>query len=107
MNKQFAYIIFKSVERGLPTFTAKKNYIKELFCWAFASYDSKNNLYKVNIRSRGPIINEVANRYNGGGHKLDMPGSQPSPVNSCDHDEQNTNRLYLHQLCFHFVLLEN
>ena len=36
----------------------------------FVSKDIKNDLYKVNIRSRGPIINEVAAKYNGGGHKF-------------------------------------
>lgn len=44
------------------------NFIKELYAWAFSSYDEKNDLYKINIRSRGPIINTVASRYNGGGH---------------------------------------
>ena len=44
------------------------NFIKELYCWAFSSYDEKNDIYKINIRSRGPIINEVAQKYNGGGH---------------------------------------
>ncbi len=46
------------------------NFTKELFVWAFSTYDEKSKLFKVNIRSRGPIINEVASRYNGGGHKL-------------------------------------
>ncbi len=44
------------------------NFIKELYCWAFSSYDEKNDIYKINIRSRGPIINKVATNYNGGGH---------------------------------------
>ena len=44
------------------------NFIKELYCWAFSSYDEKNNIHKINIRSRGPIINDVAEKYNGGGH---------------------------------------
>lgn len=44
------------------------NYIKELYCWAFSSFDEKNEIYKINIRSRGPIINDVAQKYNGGGH---------------------------------------
>lgn len=44
------------------------NFIKELYCWAFSSYDEKNNIHKINIRSRGPIINDVAQKYNGGGH---------------------------------------
>lgn len=59
------------------------NYIKELLVWAFASYDSKSKLYKVNIRSRGPIINEVANRYNGGGHKL-ASGARIAEVEDVD-----------------------
>ena len=45
------------------------NYIDELLCWAFSSYDEKNEIYKINIRSRGPIINDIASKYNGGGHK--------------------------------------
>ena len=27
------------------------------------------NIIKANIRSRGPIINEIASKYGGGGHK--------------------------------------
>lgn len=46
------------------------NYIKEMVCWMFVVYDERNNLYKANIRSRGPVINEVAAKYNGGGHKF-------------------------------------
>ena len=46
------------------------NFINELLCWAFASYDEKNEIYKINIRSRGPIINDIASKYNGGGHKF-------------------------------------
>ena len=46
------------------------NFIKELYCWAFSSYDEKSELYKINIRSRGPIINDIASKYNGGGHKF-------------------------------------
>ena len=44
------------------------NFIKEVKAWAFISYDTKNKVYKVNIRSRGPVINEIAAKYNGGGH---------------------------------------
>ncbi len=44
------------------------NNIEEILCWALVSYDEKQKLYKVNIRSRGPVINEVASKYNGGGH---------------------------------------
>ena len=46
------------------------NYIKEVLAWVFVTYDEKSELYKVNIRSRGPIINETAEKYHGGGHKF-------------------------------------
>ncbi len=45
------------------------NYIKEIKAWAFAYYDDKSSLFRVNIRSRQPVINGIASRYNGGGHK--------------------------------------
>lgn len=46
------------------------NFIDELICWMFVVYDERSNIYKANIRSRGPIINEVVGKYNGGGHKF-------------------------------------
>ena len=46
------------------------NFIKELKVWAFSSYDEKNKIYKINIRSRGIVINEIAEKFNGGGHKF-------------------------------------
>ena len=46
------------------------NFIKDINVWTFVTYDEKNNLYKVNIRSKGPIINEIASKYHGGGHKF-------------------------------------
>ena len=46
------------------------NFIDELLVWIFVTEDVKNNQYKISIRSRGPIINEIASHYNGGGHKF-------------------------------------
>ena len=46
------------------------NYIDGIYVWTFITFNEKNNQYKINIRSRGPIINEIAAKYNGGGHKL-------------------------------------
>ena len=46
------------------------NFIKELKVWAFSSYDEKQGLFKINIRSRGIVINEIASKYHGGGHKF-------------------------------------
>lgn len=44
------------------------NNIEEILAWALVSYDESQKIYKVNIRSRGPVINEVASKFNGGGH---------------------------------------
>ncbi|MEG1457472.1 MAG: hypothetical protein RSC57_02635, partial [Bacilli bacterium] len=45
------------------------NNINEILVWTFISYDEKSEMYKLNIRSRGPIINEIASMYYVGGHK--------------------------------------
>ena len=45
------------------------NFIREVLVWTFITEDVKNGVYKVSIRSHGPIINEVASKYHGGGHK--------------------------------------
>ena len=45
------------------------NYINEVLVWIFITEDVKNNNYRISIRSRGPVINTVAEKYNGGGHK--------------------------------------
>lgn len=44
--------------------------IKDIYIWTFITYDEKNALYKINIRSKGPVINDVATKYGGGGHKM-------------------------------------
>ncbi len=46
------------------------NFIKDIYVWTFVTYDEKQEIYKVNIRSKGPVINEIAARYHGGGHKM-------------------------------------
>ena len=46
------------------------NSISEVLVWVMISEDVKNGLFKFNIRSRGPVINGVAEKYNGGGHKF-------------------------------------
>ncbi len=46
------------------------NNIEEVIVWTTVSEDVKNNLIKFNIRSRGPVINTIAEKYNGGGHKM-------------------------------------
>ena len=56
------------------------NNINEIIVWAFVSKD-KSGLYKVNIRSRGPEINEAALSHGGGGHKY------ASGVRTTSHEE--------------------
>lgn len=46
------------------------NHINELLVWTTLTYDKDIECYRVSIRSRGPIINEVAKKYGGGGHAL-------------------------------------
>jgi len=74
----FAYVKISNdtiKEYGVDTSTASSmindfNYIKDVLVWMFITHDEKNNMYKVNIRSRGPIINEITSKYHGGGHKF-------------------------------------
>ena len=44
--------------------------VSEILVWLFLTEDKKSNLIRANIRSRGPIINEIASIYGGGGHKF-------------------------------------
>lgn len=46
------------------------NNIDEVLVWTLISEDVKNNQFKFNIRSRGPVINTIAEKYNGGGHAM-------------------------------------
>lgn len=44
-------------------------FVEGIYTWVFFSEDKKNNLIRANIRSQGPIINDLASRFGGGGHK--------------------------------------
>ena len=46
------------------------NNIDEVLVWVTFSEDIKMNQIRVNARSRGPEINKILERYNGGGHKF-------------------------------------
>lgn len=54
------------------------NYIDGVLVWLMISEDVKQNLIRINIRSRGPVINAVAEEYNGGGHKFASGARVPS-----------------------------
>lgn len=76
-RNKFAYIIlendivssFNADVSSASNMVNDFNNIEDFIVWMFVTKDLKNNLFKVNIRSRGPIINELASKYNGGGHK--------------------------------------
>ena len=60
-------------EYGIDASTAANmsnnlTYIDGMYAWAVFAYDKANNNIRGSIRSRGPIINKVAESYNGGGH---------------------------------------
>ena len=44
-------------------------FIDKIIVWVFFSEDTKSNLIRANIRSRGPYINDLATIFGGGGHK--------------------------------------
>ena len=75
-------------EYGVDTSTPSNmindfNNIKDVYSWVFVTNDEKNEQFKVNIRSRGPIINEIASKYNGGGHKF-ASGARPKTMEDVD-----------------------
>lgn len=72
------------------------NYIEEALVWVFFSEDVKNNLIRVNIRSRGPVINTIAEKYNGGGHKFasGVKLTDPENINKLLADLDNECKLY-------------
>ncbi len=59
------------------------NYINEILVWLFVTEDVKNNNFRISIRSRGPVINTVAEKYNGGGHVF-ASGAKITDINDSD-----------------------
>lgn len=59
------------------------NYIEGIYAWALFSEDPINNNIRGTIRSRGPVINEVASLHNGGGHKF-ASGVRPKTFEEVD-----------------------
>ena len=76
------------------------NNIKGIYSWAFITRDDKNDQYKASIRSRGPVINEIAAKYNGGGHKF-ASGARPKTMEEADnllHDLDEACKNYKNNL---------
>lgn len=74
----FAYVVISNdilVKYGVDASSAGNmvnnyNNIDEVIAWAMISEDVKNDQFKFNIRSRGPVVNLLAEKYNGGGHAM-------------------------------------
>ncbi len=73
------------------------NYLEGIYAWAVFSEDANNNNIRGSIRSRGPIINEVAALHNGGGHKF------ASGVRLKDFEEVDTMALELDEVCRKYI----
>ena len=59
------------------------NNVDKIKVVAFCSEDKGNNYIKCSIRSKGPIINEIASHYNGGGH-IYASGARPKTFDEVD-----------------------
>jgi phosphoesterase RecJ-like protein len=59
------------------------NYLEGIYAWAVFSEDKQNHNIRGSIRSRGPIVNEVASLHNGGGHKF-ASGVRPTNFEEVD-----------------------
>jgi phosphoesterase RecJ-like protein len=78
LDNAFAYIKINDdilKEYGVDAATVTNminnfNFTADYVVWAFVVNDPRNDQIKISIRSRGPVINTIANKYNGGGHKL-------------------------------------
>lgn len=62
--------------------------IKNIKTWAFF-IEEEQNLIRVRLRSKGPVINKIAAKYNGGGHPL----AAGATVHSWDEVDLVTNDL--------------
>ena len=45
------------------------NYIDNVPVWVTVTEDVRNKTFRISVRSRGIVINELCEKYNGGGHK--------------------------------------
>ena len=74
------------------------NNIDKIKVVAFCSEDKGNGYIKCSIRSRGPIINDIASHFNGGGH-IYASGARPSNFEQVDKMLQE-----LDEICANFEI---
>lgn len=73
------------------------NFIQEILVWVTITEDVKNGQIRISIRSRGPEINKVAEKHNGGGHKF------ASGVKVETFEEAHTIINELDRLCLDYI----
>lgn len=108
-KNKFAYIIlendivssFNADASSASNMVNEFNNIEDFIVWMFVSKDIKNDLFKINLRSRGPIINELATKYNGGGHKFSSGARVKTK------EELNDIIYDLDQLCYEYLKEKN
>ena len=84
-------------------------FIDGVYAWAIFAYDKVNDNIRGSIRSRGPIVNEVASRYNGGGH-IYASGVRVKDFDTVDlliKDLSETCREYLENKCYYSQPIKN
>lgn len=52
------------------SFVNSLTFIENMYSWGIFVYDKANDNIRGSLRSRGPIINDIASNYNGGGHAM-------------------------------------
>lgn len=45
-------------------------FIEEFLVWTIITEDKEQEIFRVSIRSKGPQVNKIAEKFNGGGHKF-------------------------------------
>lgn len=73
------------------------NYTEEMISWVIYAYDKNIDKVRASIRSRGPIINEVAAHFNGGGHVF-ASGARLNDSTEVDNMIQE-----LDKVCFEYI----
>lgn len=74
------YSVDSSTAGNLVNFLSNIDEVKVI---AVCTVDTGNDYIKCSIRSRGPIVNEIASHYNGGGHAL-ASGAKPKTFEEVD-----------------------
>lgn len=78
------------------------NYIDEALIWVTFTYDKDLNSYRTSIRSRGPIINDIASHFGGGGH-IYASGARVKSMDEIEaliNELDEVSRIYIKEISF-------